>query len=151
MCEDIAVTAVQDVLAVVAHSARALKCTSFEIAAGGIQGDSGDANEQLLNIRIRSGQTTVGSGGAAVTPVRTGITDAAAGFTARRNDTTQASAGTIVVHHASAWNPRTSWIWVPPEKAIIELVGGRRLTFALTEAPITALAVSATMYLEEVG
>jgi hypothetical protein len=104
-----------------------------------------------LRVRIRAGQTTVGSGGTAPTPVPLNVTDAAAGFTARVNDTTQASAGTIVTLMIDNWNIRTGYVWIPPEDMRIELTGGRRLTFELPAAPADSITCSGTMYVEEFG
>jgi hypothetical protein len=57
--------------------------------------DVGDAQEEMLRLRIIRGHATVGSGGATPTPAPLNPNDAAAGFTARTVDTTIASAGTL--------------------------------------------------------
>lgn len=71
----------------------------------------GDAAEENLDITIvhLASTVTVGSGGSAVTPVPCdpGISDLAAGFTARINDTTVAtSSGTTTVMEPVPWNER---------------------------------------------
>lgn len=71
----------------------------------------GDAAEENLRITIQRfpATVTVGSGGSAVTPVTMSSPDAAAGFTARCNDTTVATtSGTAVTHEEFAWNERSS-------------------------------------------
>lgn len=145
---NVAVTAAQDLIAIVAGSTKNVAICG--VVLGQIS-DVGDAAEELLRVRIRSGQTTVGSGGGAFTPVATSVTTAAAGFTARINDTTQATAGTIVVHHADVWNVRVPYVWIPPEDMRIMLLGSRRATFELTAAPADSLTCSGTMYVKEYG
>lgn len=72
-----------------------------------------DANEENVRITIRrlAATFTVGSGGSAVTPVPFDGDDAAAGLTARCNDTTVAtSSGADTVCEELAWNIRnTPW------------------------------------------
>jgi hypothetical protein len=61
-----------------------------------ITSEIAEAQEEWLALKIIRGHATVGSGGAAVTPQPLDGIDTAAGFTARANDTTPASAGTAV-------------------------------------------------------
>lgn len=83
----------------------------------------GDAQEESPRITIRhmTATVTIGSGGSAVTPVanRPGTADiAAAGFTARCNDTTvSTTSGTSTIMEELAWNERSSpWErWIPEE------------------------------------
>lgn len=146
-----AVSAAQDLIAIVGHANRAAKLCGVIVADVGGTADATDAQAENLHIRIRSGQTTVGSGGAAVTPVPNNSTDSAAGFTARRNDTTQASGGTIVVHHGDGWHVASPFVWIPPEDMRIAITGSRRLTIELVSTPADALAVVATAYVLEYG
>lgn len=83
----------------------------------------GDAAEENLDITIEhlAATVTVGSGGSAVTPVPSdpGISDLAAGFTARINDTTVAtSSGTKTIMEPIAWNERATpfEVWYPDER-----------------------------------
>lgn len=150
--ENVSVSAAQDLIAVVAHSARPLVLLGFELAVGGGTADAGDAQEELLNLRIRSGQTTAGSGGAAATPVNVEPTAGTPGFTARVNDTTQASGGTIVTHWAGAMNNRVGI----DKSALAEfqqivIAAGRRLTIELTTAPADAISLSGTAWFQELG
>jgi hypothetical protein len=74
----------------------------------------GDTAEESIRVTIRhmTATVTIGSGGSAVTPVanRPGTTDvAAAGFTARCNDTTvSTTSGTSTIMQEQAWNIRSS-------------------------------------------
>lgn len=144
---NVTISAVQDLIAIVAAAAK--NCEIAGVVFGAASGAA--PTEQLLRIRIRSGQTTVGSGGGAYTPVPTSVTTAAAGFTARINDTTIASAGTIVQHHSDAWNTRIPFVWIPPEDMRIQLTGSRRATFELVGAPSAGIACNGTMYVKEFG
>jgi hypothetical protein len=81
----------------------------------------GDAAEENLRITIQRFPATVtnGSGGSAVTPQTLDSADAAAGFTARCNDTTVATtSGTAVKLEEFAWNERASPLerWWPDER-----------------------------------
>jgi len=79
-----------------------------------------DAAEEGIDVTIvhLAATVTPGTGGAAVTPVPKdpGISDLAAGFTARINDTALAtSSGTTTVMEALAWNNRNTpfEVWYP--------------------------------------
>lgn len=113
--------------------------------------EAGDAQDEMLTILIKSGQTTSGSGGTSPTIVRTNITDAVAGFAAEANNTTKATGGTIVTHHAENFNVRSGFIYVPTERMQIELTGSRRLTVELSKTPADSVTFSGSLYLEEFG
>jgi hypothetical protein len=110
-----------------------------------------DAEEEMLLVLIKSGQTTSGSGGSAPTPVPVNVTDAAAGFTAEVNNTTKATAGTIVTHHAEHWNVRMPLLWVPPPNLWIPLTGARRATVELATTPADSITIAGTLGVFEVG
>ena len=83
----------------------------------GVAADAGDAQEELHRIEmIRLPATvTVGSGGGSMTPNPLSTNDAAAGFTARINDTTVATtSGTALTLHSDGWNVRVPYVWMPP-------------------------------------
>lgn len=149
--DGVTVSAVQDLFALVAHSSKQCVLLGFELSVGGVAADAADAQEELLGLRIRSGQTTVGSGGTAPTPIPTDGSNAAAGFTARINDTTQASAGTIVTHWTGAMNSRAGIDKPFTEDQRITFGAGRRLTIELTEAPGDAIKLYGTAYVFELG
>jgi hypothetical protein len=145
---NVAVTVQQDFFEIVAaagKNVRILACFISQVS------DAGDAQDEQLQILLKSGQTTTGSGGTAPTKVANNETDAAAGFTAAANNTTKASAGTIRTHHAEAFNVRAGFIYVPTEKMQIELTGSRRFTVELAETPDDELTMSGTLYVEEFG
>jgi hypothetical protein len=149
--DKVSVTAVQDLFAIVAHASKQCVLLGFEIGVAGVAADAGDAQEEMLALRIRSGQTTAGSGGSAPTPVPVDASLAAAGFTARVNDTTQASAGTIVTHWTGAINNRVGIDKPLTDGQQIIFGAGRRLTIELIDAPTDALTVSGTAWVQEIG
>ncbi len=147
--EDIAVSAIQDLFSAQVPADTILKLWEFGI---GQTSDSGDAAEELLRIRIRrqTGTFTVGSGGAAVTPVRANEGDSASGLTVRRNDTTQAT-GTFEDLPILVWNVRIPLekIWTPEQAPTI--FGTSDLIIDLPAAPADALSCNAYAEVEEIG
>jgi hypothetical protein len=115
------------------------------------QTETGDAMEEQLNILIKSGQTTSGSGGGTVAANSLSFGDAAAESTCEQNNTTKASAGTIVTHHAFWWNVRMpfDYIWTPDTTII--LPPSRRLTVELVGAPADTMDVSGFIVFKEYG
>ncbi len=144
----VAVTAQQDFFEIVAAAGKPLRILGISLSQST---EVGDAAEEALAILVKSGQTTSGSGGSAPTPVPNCVTDAAAGFTAEVNNTTKASAGTIVTHYADNWNIRQPFFPVFPDRMQIELAGGRRLTVELGTTPADSVTMSGTVWVEEFG
>jgi hypothetical protein len=72
-----------------------------------------DANDAQIGYQITTGATTQGSGGstpAAVGPAGDTTTSI---MTVHANDTTQASAGTIITPHSFAFNDRAGEVFIP--------------------------------------
>jgi hypothetical protein len=148
VCENVAVTAHQDILAAYAASNKKLHVLGFEIAA------NGQATVQNYPIRLRYLPSTVtaGSGGSAVTPHNINPDGASPSFTARANDTTQAAtSGTPVDYIASQFNPINGYYNMPPvplgEEPKIELSGAAVLSL---DSVTGTLNISATMWLREI-
>lgn len=146
-----AVSAQQDLIAIVAHASKPAILLGFCLSQGGGGNDVGDAQEEMLTILVKSGQTTAGSGGAAITPTQNDPNSAAAGFTARGNDTTKASAGTIVTHYTDSWNVRGPFNIILPEPMQILLPAGRRLTIELATTPADAVNIGGYAVVQEIG
>jgi len=94
--ENISVTAVQDLFQILGATGKTLRILSVSIGAT----DTTLPNSQMLNLRARYLPATVtnGSGGSTATPAALDPGDAAASFTAKINNTTQAStSGTAIV------------------------------------------------------
>lgn len=143
----VAVTAAQDLLSLLAPAATILKVHYFSC---GQSSDFGDAQDEILRIRIQRGMTTVGSGGSApaMNPVEAQNTMAALG-TARANDTTAASAGTITQILEECFNVRTGYIYMPTPETRPTIAVSTRLAFNLVAAPVDSLTMSGTIVWEE--
>ena len=111
----------------------------------------GDAMEEHLNILLKSGQTTTGSGGSTPTAIPRVLGDTAYGGTVKVNNTTKATAGTIVTHEAWNWNIRVPFdkIWTP--EMLIMVPGGGRLTVELATTPADSVTMSGTLWIGELG
>lgn len=144
--EAVAITAVQDLFQIVNGTNRSVKPIALFLHQ---TTDLQDAAEEVLRLRLRSGQTTDGSGGTAPTPQPNDPSDAAAGFTAEVNNTTQASAGTILTHWVHGWNIRMPFEHYFTEKTQKKFDGARRWTLELVAAPIDSITASGTLELEE--
>lgn len=118
--------------------------------------DLQDAAEEVLRLRLIRGHTTVGSGGTAFTNsavYRKNPTDADAGFTARHNDTTLASAGTAFNAWSGGYNIRISpspyflpeKLWVPCTQVQGSVV------LRLMAAPADDVVMSGTLWVMEGG
>lgn len=145
----VAATVQQDLIEVVAHASRVARIIAFGVSQTTEVGDT--AEEQLL-LLLKSGQTTSGSGGSSYTPVSTDPANTvAAGFTAEINNTTKASAGTIVTHYPHAWNVRGPYDVILPEPMQIWLPAGRRATLELATTPADSITLNGYMVVEEIG
>ena len=145
----VAVVAAQDLFEIVAHASRIAKIIAFGLSQ---YTDVGDAQEELLSILLKSGQTTSGSGGSSYTPIALDPANTvAAGFTAEVNNTAKASTGTIVTHYPTAWNVRSPLDIILPEPMQVILPAGRRATLELVGAPADSLTMNGYMVVEELG
>lgn len=144
----VAVTAQQDFFELVAAAGKVIRPIAIFLSQ---VSEVGDAAEEGLTLFMKSGQTTSGSGGSAPTPVPQNVSDAAAGFTAETNNTTKASAGTIVTHHAENWIIRQPYQLILPDRLQQELTGARRWTCELATTPADSISMSGTVYVEEFG
>lgn len=110
----------------------------------------GDAQEEGLNLLLKSGQTTSGTGGTGPTPVPLGsVADAAAAFAAEVNNTTKASAGTIVTHYAWNWNVRMPFQHIFTPESRPRMQPSRRCTLELATTPADSITMSGYMVVEE--
>jgi hypothetical protein len=144
----VAVTAQQDLFEITAAAGKNVELVAMFLSQST---EVGDAQEEGLSILIKTGAATSGTGGTAPTPVPLTVTDAAAGFAAEVNNTTKASTGTIVTHHADNWNVRMPFIIIFPEDMRVSLTGSRRLTVELATTPADSITMSGTLYLREFG
>jgi len=113
--------------------------------------DVGDSEEEMLRIQVIRGHSTAGSGGTSVTPVPLDPSDAAAGFTAKTNNTTIASAGSPVVLHSESLNIRSGMgMWWIPEAAPRANQNQTTIVVRLLADPADSVTMNGTLYVEEV-
>ena len=145
---NVAVTAIQDLFEIVAPATGIVLLHDIHISQNT---DVGDAAEEVLRIELTSGHTTSGSGGSAVTPIPLDLGDAAFAGTCEVNNTTQASAGTIVTHYVWNWNIRVGFdkIFTPETRPLIR--PSRRMCLELPAAPADSLTMSGSITIEEIG
>lgn len=144
----VAVSAQQDLFELVANSAKPIVILGFSLSQST---EVGDSAEEALSILLKSGQTTSGSGGSAPTPVANDSTMAAAGFTAEANNTTKASAGTIVTHGAWNWNIRVPLDVLFTQEQQLVMAASRRCTLELATTPADSVTMSGTIWIQEIG
>jgi len=145
----VAITAAQDLFELVAGSGKPIVVLGFEI---GQTTDVGDAAEEILSLNFNSGQTTSGSGGSSVTPAATDTGNTvAASATCEANNTTKASAGTILTHWSGTWNIRVPQEKVFTQEQQIIIAASRRCTLELVGAPADSITVNGTIWFQEIG
>lgn len=143
----VAVTAQQDLFMVAPATNRPIVIHGLFV---GQSSDAGDAEDEMLRISVIRGHTTVGSGGTSFTPIPQLALDSAAGFTARVNDTTVATAGTAVVLHADTFNVRAGYpLLLTPETRWHCTAASTRIVVRLLTTPADSLTMSGTLLVEE--
>jgi hypothetical protein len=141
-------TAVHDVFEILAAAGRPIDILSFHLSQITV---TGDAAEELLLVQFKSGQTTTGSGGGAVTPAPRLQGSTASGATCAFQNTTQATAGTIITHWSTYWNVRMPLdLWLPPEQ-VFQLKGGERCTFSIDTTPAASTTFTGACVFRELG
>ena len=148
--EAVGVTAAQDLFSLGAPTSGMGRLHSVVIAQ---TSDVGDAAEEILIVRIVTGNTTVGSGGTAPTAVPFQLGDTPT-VTVRANDTTEVTAGSQAIKHSDAFNIRVGWQYVPtPETRIDfnELAAGTTtfLAVQLISVPSDSVDLTGTIIWEE--
>ena len=143
---NVSVSAVQDMIAAYAGASMAIELVSLSI------GQITQTAVELLQISIKRLPATVstGSGGSSATPVPDNDTDADATFTARVNDTSQAtSSGTVVYPMPDVLNEVNGYQWIWPEKARPSCKPGEALIASLDSAPPAGRTMSGSMKVKE--
>ena len=144
----VAVTAQQDFFEINVAATKVVKVHEIHLSQST---EVGDAQEEGLSILMKSGATTSGSGGSAPTAIPHALGDAAYAGTVEVNNTTKATAGTIVTHKAWNWNVRVPFdvIFTPETRKDIAPSG--RLTIELATTPADSITMSGYMTIEELG
>src|SRR3972149_8089543 len=99
----VAVTAQQDLFEINVASTKVALVHEIHLSQST---EVGDAAEEGLSLLMKSGATTSGSGGSAPTAIPLDLGEAAHAGAVEVNNTTKATAGTIVTHTAWNWNVR---------------------------------------------
>lgn len=145
--DDVAVSAAQDLIGIVAPSKGGLRLLRVEL------GQRGLTSWESKPIRIRFFPTTVtnGSGGSSVTPILYGSgNDAAASFTSRINDTTvMSTSGTPKTRASRMWEMTNGFIWVPTPLEEITIAASEGIAINLPTAPSGSTNVSGFALVEE--
>lgn len=150
----VGVAAAQDLFSLLAHSTSRIAICRIEI---GQYSDAGDAASELLSILLQTGATTVGSGGSAPTPANLQPWSRAAVTTARANDTTQATNGTIVTRYAASWNIQAGFIYAPRFEPLanyderIKVAAGERFVVSSPGVPADSITTNGTIWFQELG
>lgn len=114
--------------------------------------DVKDAEEEMLQLAWKSGQTTSGSGGnTGVTPIPVLIGDSAHGMTVESFNTTKATAGTIVTHKVWDWNVRIPFFWIPTPETRLIIPPSTRATLELVAAPGDSITIGGQIVIEIIG
>jgi hypothetical protein len=144
----VAVTAQQDFFEINVASSKVVRIHSLHLSQ---ETNVSDANEKELRIAVKSGQTTTGSGGSTPTAIPRSASDTAYAGTAKANNTTKASTGTIVTHSIRTWNIRVPMdVYWPPDQRI-ELGPSVRATVELLTTPAASTTISGELVIEEMG
>lgn len=146
--DGVAVTALQDLFELVAPADAVVEILELHLSQ---ETEIADAQEEMLTILMKSGQTTSGSGGTAPTAVPLSLGDAAFGGTVEANNTTKASVGTIVTHKVWNWNVRVPLdvIWTPETTKILS--PSARLTIELDTVPGDSITMGGEITFKEIG
>lgn len=107
-----------------------------------------DAEEEQLSVLIKTGATTSGSGGTTPTAVPNGTGWTAFPGTVEANNTTKATAGTILTRWSECWNVRgpLKEIWTP--ETSIRVAPSARLTVELATTPADSITMNGGLCFE---
>jgi hypothetical protein len=150
---NVTVSAAQDLFYIKPAADKPVYVEFVSLTVVGGTADAADAQEELLDLRVvrLPATVTVGSGGGAFTPLPLMSADAAAGFTARINDTTIAtSSSSLQVLHADGMNSRVGFQYLPAPEHRLPVSNAAAIVVRLTGAPADAIAVNGTLLAREV-
>jgi hypothetical protein len=146
--QGVTVAADQDLITALPHALKLLSPISYHLSARSF------TDGEVFRLALKYGATSNGSGGGSFTPLNTDLTAgaAAAGFTARINDTTPASGGTIVEHDPHEWNLRNPLdVYLTLEQQKLLPPAGNRFSLTLLADPGASTVISGSMYFRELG
>jgi hypothetical protein len=113
--------------------------------------DFGDAQEKMLQLAWRVGNTTSGSGGNTVVPNQQLPGDPAAGMTVCETfNTTKATVGTVLTRTWD-WNIRIPFDMIFTPEAMLFVGPASRACLELVTAPTDSVVISGTVTIEILG
>ena len=142
----VTVSAAQDYFEIAPADDKPVELMGIELAQ---TSDSGDAQDEQLQLTIVRGHTTSGSGGTSATARPLAPGTAAASFTAEVNNTTVASAGTGVTLLSTGWNVRAGYIRPLAEHERFICSQAEGTIVVRGSAPADALTMNGTLWLRE--
>lgn len=147
----VAVTAQQDFFEIPVPSTKVIVVHSVELTQSTDVGDT--AAEGLAILFKRGVGTTTGSGGTTgITPTKLETGSATSGIsTAKTNDTTKQTGGTITTLHATNWIIQQPFLWLPTPEMRHVLAPSERYTVELATTPADSVTMSGTIVFEEIG
>ena len=115
--------------------------------------DVGDAQEEMLTLKLKRAFSTVtsGTGGSAPTPVPIHPDDAASGLAAEVNNTTKlvVNTGTITDERLYAWNVRQPFHMIFTPETRPKIKGGEKKVLELTTTPADSITLGGHVLVEE--
>lgn len=142
----VAVTAAQDFFSILPATQKPNALLGWNL---GQYSDFGDAQDELVSIRVRKGATAQGSAGSTPTAIPLSVNDTAYGGTLHANDTTIANTGTIVTVYSDCFNVRAGDKVMLPEELQPVVANATILTLELVVAPADSLTMNGTMFFKE--
>lgn len=149
---NVAITAQQELAYIKPAADKPVFIEEAKFAVVGGAADAGDAQEELFDIEIirLPATVTVGSGGTAITPTPVMANDAAAGFTARANDTTKATtSGTAAVIDSDGMNSRVPYIYLPAPEHRPIVANAQAIVFRLNTTPADSITCNGKVLARE--
>ena len=146
---DISVAAAQELLSLLPAANRPIEICRVRLNQVGTA-DMLAGEEESLAVTIVRGHTTAPSGGATVTPVARDVNAASSGVTARRNDTTLATAGAPLNWQDMSFNVQIGLDeFIPPEYRV-RTQNTSWVTVRLRTAPADAITMSGSVWFRTV-
>lgn len=136
-----------DLVAVLAGTQVPIGIRSMRI---GQTSDFGDAQDEVVQMKLVRGNTTAGSGGSTFTPLLKNGKSAAVSFTARVGDTTAASAGTAVTPFNCWFNVRAGYDMTYTDDQMVKSDNTTGyIVLRFVAAPVDSLTIGAELDVEE--
>lgn len=145
-----AVTTALDLFEITPSSSKPCMLLSIHL---GQSTEIGDAQEEQLQVSIKYGQDTTGSGGTLATSRARDISASGVfpGFVAKYGNTTKASGGNIVTLDDYFWNVRMPLDVIFTEAETIIIPASVRLTIELVGTPTDSITLGGYIVVQEIG